>query len=222
MLHHHPAVPYVAPFALFIAILAVKSYLPVPEVALYAIWTVAIGLALLWFSRHVLDFRLRNPLGTILIGVAVFLIWIGPDVLAPGYRSHWLFQNGVTGELSTSITEAGRVNLVTVVFRVIRAVALVPMVEELFWRAFVMRWLINPNFESVPLGKYAPAAFWITAFLFASEHGPYWDVGLAAGAIYNYWLIRTRSLGDVIWAHAITNGALSAYVILAHKWAYWM
>ena len=222
MLHRHPAVPYVAPFALFIGILAVKSYLPVPEVALYAIWTVAIGLTLLWVSRHVLDFRLRNPLGTILIGIAVFLIWIGPDLLAPGYRSHWLFQNRVTGELSTSITEAGRVDLVTVLFRVVRAVALVPMVEELFWRAFLMRWLINPNFESVPLGKYAPTAFWITAFLFASEHGPYWDVGLAAGVIYNYWLIRTRSLGDVIWAHAITNGALSAYVILAHKWAYWM
>ena len=222
MLHRHPAVPYVAPFALFIAILAVKSYLPVPEAAVYAIWTVAIGIALLWFSRHVLDFRLRNPLGTILIGVAVFLIWIGPDVLAPGYHSHWLFQNRVTGELSISITEAGRVDLVTVILRVVRAVALVPMVEELFWRAFLMRWLINPNFENVPLGKYAPAAFWITAFLFASEHGPYWDVGLAAGAIYNYWLIRTRSLGDVIWAHAITNGALSAYVILAHKWAYWM
>ena len=222
MLHRHPAVPYVAPFALFVGILAVKSYLPVPEAALYGIWTVAIGIALLSFSRHVLDLRLRNPLGTILIGVAVFLIWIGPDVLAPGYRSHWLFQNRVTGQLSTSITEAGRVDLATVILRVVRAVALVPMVEELFWRAFLMRWLINPNFESVPLGKYAPAAFWITAFLFASEHGPYWDVGLAAGAIYNYWLIRTRSLGDVIWAHAITNGALSAYVILAHKWAYWM
>lgn len=222
MLHRHPAVPYVAPFALFIAILAVKSYLPVSESAVYAIWTVAIGIALLWFSRHVLDFRLRNPLGTILIGVAVFLIWIGPDVLAPGYHSHWLFQNRVTGQLSISITEAGRVDLVTVILRVVRAVALVPMVEELFWRAFLMRWLINPHFENVPLGKYAPGAFWITAFLFASEHGPYWDVGLAAGAIYNYWLIRTRSLGDVIWAHAITNGALSAYVILAHKWAYWM
>jgi len=222
MLRRHPAVPYIAPFALFIAILAVKSQLPVPEVALYAFWTVAVGLALLFLSRNVLDLRLRNPLGTILVGIAVFLIWIGPDVLFPGYRSHWLLQNRVTGDLSASISEASRVDLVTVILRAFRAVVLVPMVEELFWRAFLMRWLINPKFESVPLGKYAPAAFWITALLFASEHGPYWDVGLAAGAIYNYWLIRTRSLGDVIWAHAITNGALSAYVILEHKWGYWM
>ena len=65
----------------------------------------------------------------------------------------------------------------------------------------------------MPLGTYVPSVFWIVAVLFASEHGPYWEVGLAAGVIYNWWMVRTQNLADCIVAHAVTNGLLSAYVL---------
>ncbi len=97
----------------------------------------------------------------------------------------------------------------------------VPMLEELFWRGWLMRWLISPKFETVPLGAYQAGSFWITAALFASEHGPYWDVGLVAGIAYNWWMIRTRSLADCILAHAVTNGCLCWYVVVTHRWEYW-
>ena len=57
--------------------------------------------------------------------------------------------------------------------------------------------------------------------LFAIEHGAYWDVGLAAGIIYNAWIIRTRSLADAILAHTVTNGLLAVYVIVLGQWQYW-
>ena len=85
-----------------------------------------------------------------------------------------------------------------------------------------MRWIISPRFETIPLGTYSASAFAIVAVLFASEHGPYWDVGLACGIIYNWWMVRTRSLGDLVLAHAITNGCLSAYVVFSGKWEYWL
>ena len=84
-----------------------------------------------------------------------------------------------------------------------------------------MRWLINNDFQKVPLGAYSPLAFSVTALLFASEHGPYWDVGLITGVIYNLWMIRTKSLPDCILMHAVTNGILSAYVIARGQWQYW-
>jgi len=105
--------------------------------------------------------------------------------------------------------------------RIIRATVLVPILEELFWRAWLMRWVISPRFQEVKLGSYSPAAFWITAVLFASEHGCYWDVGLIAGIVYNWWMIRTKSLGDCILAHAVTNGCLCWYVVATHHWEYW-
>ena len=106
--------------------------------------------------------------------------------------------------------------------RAVRAVVIVPIVEELFWRAWLMRWIISADFQTVPLGTYQGRAFWIVAILFASEHGSYWEVGLIAGIIYNWWMVRSKSLGDLILAHAITNGCLSAYVIAAGKWEYWL
>jgi CAAX prenyl protease-like protein len=65
-------------------------------------------------------------------------------------------------------------------------------------------------------------AFWVTAALFAAEHGPYWEVGLAAGIIYNWWMIRTRRLGDCILAHTVTNLALGLFVIRSGQWQYWL
>jgi CAAX prenyl protease-like protein len=96
------------------------------------------------------------------------------------------------------------------------------VIEEMFWRGWLMRWLISPRFEAVPLGAYAPVSFWLTAVLFASEHGPYWDVGLATGVIYNWWMLRTRSLADCILAHAVTNACLCGYIVATHHWEYWM
>ena len=84
-----------------------------------------------------------------------------------------------------------------------------------------MRWLQNPDFRRAPLGSYTPFSFWITALLFASEHGPYWDVGLLTGIIYNLWMIRTKSVASCILMHAVTNGMLSAFVIGTSQWQYW-
>jgi CAAX prenyl protease-like protein len=85
-----------------------------------------------------------------------------------------------------------------------------------------MRYLIRAEFLGVPLGTYSSMAFWVTALLFATEHGPFWEVGLLAGVAYNIWLIRTKSLGDAILAHAVTNVCLAGYVIGLQKWTYWM
>jgi hypothetical protein len=101
--------------------------------------------------------------------------------------------------------------------------AVVPVIEELFWRGWLMRWLIDSrNFEKVPIGTYQWAAFWLVAVLFAAEHGPYWEVGLLAGIAYNYWLTRTRNLADCILAHAVTNAALGIFVLGTGEWQYWL
>jgi CAAX prenyl protease-like protein len=155
------------------------------------------------------------------VGIAVFALWIAPELLWPDYRSHWLFTNSITGPVSSSVEPVHRDSLLVLVFRTIRAAVLVPIIEELFWRAWLMRWLIRPDIQSVPLGAWTASSMLISVILFASEHGPYWDVGLIAGLIYNLLMIRTKSLGDCILAHGVTNGILSAYVIASGQWHYW-
>jgi CAAX prenyl protease-like protein len=207
-------------------LLALHSVLPLPDLT-DQILRVTVLTAVLWFvflgsARPIIDLRVHHLVATLGIGIAVFVLWIAPDVLIPGYRHFWLFENVVTGKAATSMSSAAMLSWPVLILRLIRAVIIVPIVEELFWRAWLMRWLIDNDFEKVPLGKYSAQAFWIVAVLFASEHGSYWDVGLLTGIIYNWWMVRTRSLGDLILAHAVTNGILGAYVIAFGKWEYWL
>ena len=216
----YPFAPYVAPFVTFVALLGLHSLLPLPPLTSEILWLTLMVLVILSIARPALDLSLKSPILSILLGIFVFLIWIGPDVAFPGYRHH--LENAVVGAVKSSLPVEARTNMPVLALRSIRAAIIVPIVEELFWRAWMMRWVISPNFQKVALGAYTPFSFWMVAVLFASEHGPYWDVGLAAGILYNWWMIRTRSLGDLVLAHAVTNACLSAYVIVAGKWEYWL
>ncbi len=206
--------------AVFLALLAIGG---IPGLGAYeyparvAVLAAVIGI----FSRQVLDFRMPYWVGSVALGLGVFVLWVAPDVLWPGYREHWLFQNSLTGKVSSSMDESFRSDPMVLIFRARRASIIVPIVEELFWRGWLIRWLIKNDFMSVKLGEYARDAFWITAVLFAVEHGPYWEVGLMAGVAYNWWMVRTKSLGDCILAHGVTNAVLSAYTVFGWHWQYW-
>jgi CAAX prenyl protease-like protein len=217
----NPSTRYVAPFAIFFLCLAVLPKLHLALNWQAPLWVIVLAVAcfLCWPRR--LPVWPKHWLASTGIGVAVFMLWIAPDVLIPGYRQHALFSNTLVGHLHSSLPPAELHNHWLLAWRTARAVLVVPVLEELFWRAWLMRWLINTHFEKVPLGTYTPFAFWVTAVLFASEHGPYWDVGLLTGIVYNLWMIRTKSVADCILMHAVTNLALSGYVIATAQWQYW-
>ena len=219
MKRSHPAVPYVLPFAVFIALLGIQSLVAVPSWLRFLISMAAIVAV----SRPVLrGAGPSKPLFSVLLGVAVFFLWIGPDFIIPSWHRFILFDNGIVGHPLGNTPLKAIADPVSLAFRVAISVIAVPVLEELFWRGWLMRWLVDSaDFESVALGTYAPAAFWIVAFLFASEHGSFWDVGLLTGIIYNWWMIRTRNLWDCILMHAVTNGALAVYVIAGGHWQYW-
>jgi CAAX prenyl protease-like protein len=169
-----------------------------------------------------LPVRPSRFVASVLLGIAVFFIWIAPDVLVPGYRNFILFSNAIVGHPAANTASADKISLLFLVFRVLSSVITVPIIEELFWRGWMMRWIAAKNFTDIPVGTYNAEAFWMVAVLFASEHGPYWDVGLVTGVIYNWWAIRTGNLTDCVIAHAVTNACLAIYVIGWGQWQYWM
>ena len=212
---------HVLPYAAFMALMQLDRVLGIaPEIG-YPIRFVAVLLILATVSRPYIDWHAAFPIRSVLVGSAVFLIWVAPDLLFH-YRHSWLFNNALTGSAVSSVPDRLRGAIWFLVLRTLTSTALVPVFEELFWRSWLMRWWIKPDFQTVALGQYAPRAFWSVAVLFAAEHGPYWEIGLAAGVMYNWWLVRCRQLGDCILAHAVTNGLLSIYVLSAGQWRYWL
>jgi CAAX prenyl protease-like protein len=213
-------VGYTSPFIVFVALMGLEHTLSLPVRVMYPIRMVLVLATLVAFSRPYLNFRPTHAVSSILLGAAVFAVWVAPDLLFH-YRAFWLFDNSLMGHPGSTLPPELRRNLPFILLRTAGATLLVPVLEELFWRGWLMRWLIEPKFQAVPFGAYVPSAFWIVAILFASEHGSYWEVGLLAGIAYNWWAVHTRRLADCILAHAVTNGILSAYVLVTGQWQYW-
>jgi len=216
----YPAIPFAAPFATFILILAFKEILFLPIAWQYpTLVLIVMGVVLVTLPAVEAPGR---PYGSIVVGLLVFVAWIFPDLFWPTYREHWLFKNLLTGAAQSSLPVSLRSNPTFLTFRIFGTAVLVPIVEELFWRGWLMRYLINVDFRKVPLGTYSAASYWFTAVLFATEHGSFWDVGFVAGLIYNAWMVRTRNLSDCMLAHGITNLCLALFVVLGGHWQYWL
>lgn len=223
LVQRYPILPWVAPFAVFMALLALAPNLPFGQPWESIARVAILVLALAFFSGSLIrTFRIKHAIGSVVLGLAVCAMWVAPDLLVPGWRSHWMFQNSITGTITNSISAADLADPLVVVLRIVRAALLVPILEELFWRGWLPRWIVNPDWQKVELGRYTTMAFLASSVLFAVEHGPYWEVGLLCGFIYNWWFWRTKSLGDIVLVHAVTNGALSAFVFATGKYEYWM
>lgn len=146
------------------------------------------------------------------IGGLVFILWINMDWT-------WATTGKVTGYDPTLENDA-ITRYFLIVCRVIGASIVVPIMEELFWRSWMLRFLIAHNFTCVPIGSFTWRSFSIGCILFGLEHN-LWFAGIMAGALYSLLLYRTGSIASCIFAHAVTNSLLSGYVLLTSNWKYW-
>ncbi|MCD6225298.1 MAG: CAAX prenyl protease-related protein [Deltaproteobacteria bacterium] len=213
-----PWFPYVFPFALFLILTELARFFPSCTHILYIARTVIVGL-LLWFWRHEYkaDFAPKlsffEYLTAILIGILVLFIWILPEEYLPQFGNHSGFNPYAFGWSQSAV-----ISLIAV--RMIGAAVVVPIMEELFWRSFFLRYLINNDFRAVPLGAFSWFSFIGVSILFGLEHHRVF-VGIVAGVIYNLLIIRQKKLGGCIAAHAITNLGLGIYILYTENWMFW-
>ncbi len=213
-----PWAPYILPFALFLLLTEPARFFPSLMPLLYTIKTISVG-ALIWYWRHSYRRDLSPKLSSgdigtaVICGLIVLIIWIVPENIlyqfAPGHQFN---------PYALSRTSAGAYGLIFI--RLSGSAVIVPIMEELFWRAYLMRYLIDPDFHSVPMGTFTWLSFTGVAVLFGLEHHRI-IVGIVAGLFYGGLLIRRKNLKAVILAHGVTNFGLGIYVLLSSRWAFW-
>ena len=183
--------------------------------AVYFAQTLVCGLALTWFWRR---YALRWPrrlLHTFVIAFLIFVIWVAPQFFFGAMPRREGFD--------PMVFEKNRVAFFAVlIVRFLRLVVIVPLVEEIFWRGFLLRWLIREDFQRVEIGAFSRFSFLAVSLAFMLEHQPAdWPAALAAGALFNCVAYRTRSLSSCILAHAATNLLLGVYVFQTRQWGFW-
>ena len=111
---------------------------------------------------------------------------------------------------------------IAILFRMLGASLIVPLIEELVWRSFLMRYLIKKDFLGVSIGTYAHLAFWGTVIAFTLVHRMWeWPVAFITGILYGLYLVKTKNLIGCIIAHSVTNLGLAFYVLITKQWYFW-
>jgi CAAX prenyl protease-like protein len=208
-----------APFVLFMALLALRG--AVGNHGAGAPWLYALNLplvgGLLWaWRREYAELRERPALReaglSVAVGLGVFGLWIHLD--AP-----WM-QIGEATAAFVPVDSAGRLDWALVALRWLGAALLVPVMEELFWRGFLMRWLERSGFEGVAPRRVGLRAVALSTLLFMLAH-TLWLAAIVAGLAYALLYARTGRLWNAVTAHATTNGALGAWVVATGSWQFW-
>ena len=204
--------PHVIPFALFALFTYIPTFFDVSRLTIYPIKTIIVALSLIYYwNGYKHEIKLSFDWLAALSGVAVFFIWILPEGLYPQIGN---------SEFNPYALTNGHSVYFAIVFRLIGAALVVPLMEELFWRSFALRFVIKPDFKSLPLGYFSWFSFIFVSIIFGFAHHR-WLVGIVAGMVYAGLLYRKKNLFDSIISHSITNLLLGIYVLATQQWSFW-
>ena len=227
---NNPAFTRVSPFIVFMTFIAVEEGLrsllrhqviTFDDTALYWLYlpkAFLVGFMLFLFRHRVPEIMVRDfgdylkTAVSVLSGVLVFYLWIKMDWTLGSQHTPAGFDPGIFKE--------DPVKLLMVTARVTGAVIIVPIMEELFWRSFLLRYLIDSNFTSVAIGRFSLFSFLAVSILFGLEHH-YVFAGIMAGVIFNGIYYYTRSIAQCILSHATANLCLAYYVLTTGQWHFW-
>lgn len=224
-----PATARVLPFVVFVLLTACQGLSgETGQYWFYVAKTVLGAVLVCAMVPIVSELRVNLSLAAVLVGLAVFGIWIGTE-------NAWTTQPGLWAKLGLTSSSQGPPKLwnphlyfgqdsalawIVVLTRILGSIIVVPPLEEVFYRSFLYRYLSRADFLTVPLGRFVPGPFVLTALLFGFTHRE-WFAGILCGMAYQGLVIWKNRLGDAIAAHAITNLLLGLWVVLRGQWQFW-
>lgn len=216
----------IIPFALFMALLALRGALPQESSFdpkwVYAVSTALVGYALFSQRRHMSELKQWSRPGgmgvlasaglAVVAGFIMFRLWIL-------LTEPWMMLGEPTATFRP-VNGEGELIWPLVAVRWVGASIVVPVMEELFWRSFLMRWIDNPDFEQVAPESVSPKAMLMSSLVFMLAHTQ-WLGALLAGLLFAWVYRYTRSLWAAVLCHAVTNGVLGLWVVVNGAWQFW-
>jgi hypothetical protein len=215
---------YTLPMLSFVLLLGVSGalkrpdasrWLAAPEFWIYPLQTLLCAGVLIYFRREYEFHRLQRPLFVIAIALFVFVLWIAP-------QQFFGLPARLVGFNPDTFAAKPALYWLTLIVRFLRLVIVVPLVEEIFWRGFFLRFLIAEKFETVSFGAFSWVSFAVVTLAFGFSHSMAdWPAALVTGALYNLVAYRTKSLSSCVLAHGLTNLALGLWIVGTKQWGFW-
>ncbi len=246
-LRANPAAAHIGPLVAFMMLSSVPDWFRVENSALpwhqqqpehwwYPVQTLLCAL-LLWWWRGQYCFGPCRPahlllaFGAAVLGIAVWVLpgWLyqqwngGGAEPAPWWKWLGLSDRSQGFDLAL-LNEQPLLQKLSLFFRFARSSLVVPLVEELCWRGWLMRRVVSGErpFTSVPFGTHRWLAFWVTTLAVTLIHQPEdWLAAFVWGSLVYALAVRTRSLLACVVMHALGNLLLGVYILLTGQNGYW-
>jgi len=243
---------HVAPLVVFSLFMAVPGWFRIENAALpwyqrgpehwvYPVQTIVCGALLLWWRRNYTLAPWRSPGVAFLFGVIGITAWIAPGIVllrhqggdptAPTFHFpawwEWLkWSDRYDGFDPTLLDSHPAGKAASVAMRFVRMVVVVPLVEEIFWRGFLMRYVVaelrQTEWRRVAFGAHHWISFVVTTLAVTFIHNrPDWPAAFVWGVLTYVLAVRTRSLGACVLMHAVGNLILGIYVLQTRQWGFW-
>ena len=233
-----PRAPLMLPLMAYLLLMTLNDALPTRMQPLSIALHIGLASWVTWLFRHH-----TPPLGRLHLGPAIAVGLFAAWLWVAG--QHWLDGVVVWGHpLGESLSVSRRPPFVTleqaeltnphddfgdgvlywshVILKICRAVTIVPIVEELFWRGFILRAFVSwDHFDRVPWGKFTLVSFVGSSLLSVVQHPGNWGVSIVCWMLFNGLFYWKRSLRCLMVTHAVTNLALYIYVVRSGAWQFW-
>lgn len=213
---------YLLPMGVFLLLTQAGAWWPKLYPIFYVARTLLVAalLALLW--RHFTRIRWNHWWLGLLLGVVGIFQWVPMQLWLQNHIAFFRVEDPAAAFNPYRDIGPPALQYAFIAVRLIGAVLVVPVMEELFWRDFAWRSIIAPNdFKLAKVGEWDWRAYLIVSLIFAVVHGNWWLTSIVWGLMIGGLLAYTRSLGACIIMHATTNLLLGAYVLWRQDWAFW-
>lgn len=204
-----------------------------PEHWIYPVQTlVTAGVLLFWWRHYELQWSTRSVLIGAMMGVVGISLWILPTQMyewmeLEGEPTGWLKRLGVMPRregFDPGIFESPAGWWAATLFRFLRAVVIVALVEELLWRGFLMRFLLKPDgdYWKIPFGTASWRSFLVVGLLVVLVHQPVDYAGaLVWGTLMYGVAVWTKSLLACVVMHGVGNFLMGWYALAFEKFGLW-
>ncbi|MGE4520127.1 MAG: CAAX prenyl protease-related protein [Desulfobacteraceae bacterium] len=206
--------PYILPFLFFALLTYILPLTGLDAIYVYPLKTLIVFLVLLYFWKKIRDeIKFQPDYTAVLAGIIVFFVWVGLEGFYPAIGND---DAVIPFELSSERSAV----YFWIFIRFLGACVAVPIIEELFWRSFALRFLIDPDIKKIPFATFSWFSFITVSVAFGFEHFR-WLPGIIAGLVYALLYYRTKNLFSPVVSHAVTNFLLGVYVILTGQFEFW-
>jgi len=193
---------------------------------------VVLTLLVYYWPNYQFRWSWRWNLTAMLFGTAGIGLWLLPSIL----YDHWGLTGTTTGLLKMLGVASRREGFDPGIFhhpaaywtavslRFLRAVVVVALAEEIFWRGFLMRlvgaW--DGDYWQQPFGRATWQSYFIITGLFMTAHAPVDYAGAFAYGSLTYLLcVWSKNLGACVTMHATANLLMGLYIMATGKYGLW-